>query len=75
MNFSAAHCYGVPQILSEVDTLAVLSKIVARFEQHVDKPMMLDVEWARPVARAPFDFAYPSLDFAYPSLDSFAKSK
>ena len=58
-NFTVAHCYGVPQILSEDDTLAVLSKIVARFEQHVDKPMMLDLDWGRPVARGTVGLRIP----------------
>jgi transcriptional regulator len=50
-NFSAAHCYGVPQLLDEEENLAVLSRLVAHFEQHVEDPMYLDVDWGRPVAR------------------------
>jgi transcriptional regulator len=49
-NFSTAHCYGVPELLDEEDTLGVLAKLVAKFERHVDRPMFLDREWARPVA-------------------------
>jgi transcriptional regulator len=50
-NFSAAHCYGVPQILEEEENLAVLARLVAHFERHVEEPMLLDPEWGRPVAR------------------------
>jgi transcriptional regulator len=50
-NFSAAHCYGVPRILEEEENLRVLTRLVAHFERHVDKPMLLDSEWGRPVAR------------------------
>jgi transcriptional regulator len=58
-NFSVAHCYGVPQILSEDETLNVLGKIVARFEQYVDEPMMLDPEWGRPIARGTVGIRLP----------------
>ena len=50
-NFSAAHCYGVPQLLDEEENLAVLARLVAHFEQHVDDPMFLDVDWGRPIAK------------------------
>jgi len=49
-NFSAAHCYGVPQVLDDEENLAVLARLVAHFERHVDQPMLLDPEWGRPVA-------------------------
>jgi transcriptional regulator len=49
-NFSTVHCYGVPQLLDEEETLTVLARLVDRFERHVDRPMLLDREWARPVA-------------------------
>jgi len=49
-NFSAAHCYGVPQILDEEENLAVLARLVAHFERRVDEPMFLDLDWGRPVA-------------------------
>ncbi len=49
-NFSTVHCYGVPQLLDEEETLTVLARLVDRFERHVDRPMLLDRNWARPVA-------------------------
>ena len=49
-NFSTVHCYGVPQLLDAEETLTVLARLVDRFERHVDRPMFLDRDWARPVA-------------------------
>jgi len=49
-NFSSAHCYGVPELLDPEETLAVLARLVANFERHVEEPMMLDLDWGRPVA-------------------------
>lgn len=43
-NFSVAHCYGVPQVLSEADNIDVLRKLVAHFEQNVEQPMWLEDE-------------------------------
>ena len=42
LDFSAAHCYGVPQILDEEENLAVLARLVANFERHLEEPMLLD---------------------------------
>jgi transcriptional regulator len=50
-NFSVAHCYGVPEVLGEEEALAVLSRLVEHFERHVEDPMLLDLDWARPVAK------------------------
>jgi len=50
-NFSAVHCYGVPQILDPEENLAVLARLVAHFERHVDEPMLLDPQWGRPLAQ------------------------
>jgi transcriptional regulator len=50
-NFTVAHCYGEPQILSEEENLAVLTRLVERFERGVAEPLFLDREWAQPVAR------------------------
>jgi transcriptional regulator len=58
-NFSVAHCYGVPQLLDEETTLAVLGKLVARFERDVDEPMYLDPDWGRPVARGTVGIRLP----------------
>jgi transcriptional regulator len=41
-NFSTAHLYGTPQLLGAEENLAVLTKLVAHFEQHVESPMWLD---------------------------------
>jgi transcriptional regulator len=43
-NFSVAHCYGVPEVLAPEENLQVLTRLVARFEQHVDFPVPLDPE-------------------------------
>jgi transcriptional regulator len=43
-NFSVAHCYGVPEILDPDENLRVLTRLVAHFEQHVEKPAYLDPE-------------------------------
>lgn len=50
-NFTVAHCYGVPEILSPEENLAVLNRLVERFEQHVDEPVWLDQEWGAQVAK------------------------
>lgn len=49
-NYSVAHCYGVPEVLDEEENLRVLARLVERFERDVEEPMLLDPEWARPVA-------------------------
>jgi transcriptional regulator len=49
-NFSVAHLYGVPEVLSEEENLETLTRLVERFEREVAEPMFLDREWARPVA-------------------------
>jgi transcriptional regulator len=43
-NFSVAHCYGVPEILSPEENLRVLTRLVERFERHVDAPVFLEPE-------------------------------
>jgi transcriptional regulator len=62
-NFSAAHCYGVPQILDEEENLRVLGRLVANFERHVERPMLLDPEWGRPVARGTVGIRIPITRF------------
>jgi transcriptional regulator len=49
-NFSVAHCYGVPQILSAEDNVATLARLVAHFERHVDRPVWLEPEVAARLA-------------------------
>lgn len=58
-NFTAVHCWGTPQVLAEDDNIAVLTRLVAHFEQHVDDPMWLDADWARPVARGTVGLRIP----------------
>ena len=62
-NHSTAHCYGVPQILDEEANLDALTKLVAYFERHVENPMFLDREWARPVARGTVGIRLPITRF------------
>ena len=62
-NFSVAHCYGVPQMLDEEETLATLARLVAHFERHVDQPMLLDLDWGRPVARGTVGIRLPITRF------------
>jgi transcriptional regulator len=50
-NFSVAHLYGKPEVLSEEENLDVLTRLVERFEREVEEPLLLDREWATPVAR------------------------
>jgi transcriptional regulator len=44
-NFSVAHCYGVPELLSEEENLRVLTRLVERFERQVSEPLLLDPEF------------------------------
>lgn len=50
-NFSVAHLYGTPEMLSEEENLAALTRLVAHFEREVEEPMLLEREWATPFAR------------------------
>jgi len=50
-NFSVAHLYGRPEVLSEEENLRTLSRLVERFEREVEEPMYLEREWATPFAR------------------------
>ncbi len=49
-NFSVAHCYGVPQTLAPDENLAVLTRLVDRFESHVEDPVELDLHVAARLA-------------------------
>jgi transcriptional regulator len=62
-NFSAAHCYGVPQILDEEENLRVLAKLVDHFEQHVHHPTTLEREWAVPLAKRTVGIRVPITRF------------
>jgi transcriptional regulator len=50
-NFTVAHLYGVPEILSPEENLSVLTRLVEHFEQHVPEPLLLDQEWGAQVAK------------------------
>jgi transcriptional regulator len=50
-NFSVAHLYGVPEVLSEEENLESLTRLVEHFERQVEEPMYLEREWAAPFAR------------------------
>lgn len=50
-NFTVAHCYGVPEILSEEENLEVLTELVESFERHVEEPLLLDQEWGAQAAK------------------------
>ena len=58
-NFTAAHCYGVPQILDDKSNLHTLARLVQHFERHVKDPMLLDFEWAAPVAKGTVGIRLP----------------
>jgi transcriptional regulator len=58
-NFTAAHCYGVPEILDEQTNLRTLAQLVEHFERHVEKPLLLDLEWGAPVAKGTVGIRLP----------------
>ena len=62
-NFSVAHCYGVPQILDPDSNLHTLGRLVEHFERNVEKPLLLDLDWAAPVARGTVGIRVPILHF------------
>lgn len=49
-NFSVAHLYGTPEILTPEENLAVLTRLVDHFERHVEHPVRLDQEVGRRLA-------------------------
>lgn len=58
-NFTAVHCWGTPQVLDADENLLVLASLTEHFEQHVDEPMWLDQEAARPLARGTVGLRIP----------------
>lgn len=50
-NFSVAHLYGIPEVLSEEENLRALTRLVEHFERQVEEPMFLERDWATPFAR------------------------
>ncbi|HEX5983860.1 MAG TPA: FMN-binding negative transcriptional regulator [Solirubrobacterales bacterium] len=63
-NFTVAHCYGVPELLDEEENLAVLTRLVERFEQQVEKPLLLDQEWGAQAAKGTVGIRLPITRFA-----------
>jgi transcriptional regulator len=63
-NFTVAHCHGVPEVLGEEENLAVLARLVERFERAVAEPLYLDRDWAAPVARGTVGLRIPVARFA-----------
>ncbi|HWK30188.1 MAG TPA: FMN-binding negative transcriptional regulator [Solirubrobacter sp.] len=62
-NFSVAHCYGVPEILSAERNLAVLTRLVAHFERHVEEPLYLEPEYGARLARGTVGIRLPITRF------------
>jgi transcriptional regulator len=62
-NFSVAHCYGVPELLDDESNLRTLARMVQHFEQHVEEPMLLDLEWGAPVAKGTVGIRLPITRF------------
>jgi transcriptional regulator len=62
-NFSVAHCYGTPQVLAADENLAVLTRLVEHFEQHVDEPLLLDQEYGAQLARGTVGVRIPITRF------------
>lgn len=58
-NFSVAHMNGVPEVLSEEENLATLTRLVERFERAVEEPLYLDQEWGRQVAKGTVGLRIP----------------
>jgi transcriptional regulator len=62
-NFSVAHCYGVPEILSSEENLRVLTHLVEHFERNVTRPQLLDQEWGAQLARGTVGLRIPITRF------------
>ena len=62
-NFSTAHCYGIPEVLDGEENLTVLARLVEHFERHVEHPMLLDRDDARPIARGTVGLRVPITRF------------
>ena len=58
-NFAVAHCYAIPQILDQHANLRSLARLVEHCEQHVEEPMLLDLEWGAPVAKGTVGLRLP----------------
>ncbi len=58
-NFTTAHLHGVPEILDAATNLAVLTRLVEHFEQHVEEPVLLDQEYGARLARGTVGLRIP----------------
>jgi transcriptional regulator len=62
-NFSVAHCYGTPELLDDEENLAVLTRLVERFERRVEKPLLLDADYGAHLARGTVGIRLPITRF------------
>ncbi len=62
-NFSAAHCYGVPEILDEEENLRVLTRLVEHFERRVSEPLLLEQDYGAKMARGTVGIRVPITRF------------
>jgi transcriptional regulator len=62
-NFTAAHCYGVPEILDEQANLRTLTRLVEHFERPVAEPMLFDLEWGAQLAKGTVGIRLPIVRF------------
>ena len=53
----------MPQLLDAEENLAVLGRLVAHFERHVEEPMFLDPDWGRPVSQGTLGIRLPITRF------------
>lgn len=62
-NFTAAHRYGVPELLDQETNLRTVARLVQHFERHVEEPMLLDPEWGAPIAKGTVGIRLPITRF------------
>lgn len=62
-NYTAAHCYGVPEILDEQRNLAELLRLAERFERRMERPAQLDRDRAAEIARGTVGIRVPIARF------------
>ncbi len=62
-NFSAAHCYGTPQVLGPEKNLRVLTRLVEHFEKRVDAPVYLDQEVGARISKGTVGLRIPVTRF------------
>jgi transcriptional regulator len=62
-NFTVAHCHGVPELLGAEENLAVLTRLVERFERELPEPYALDPAYGAEVARGTVGLRIPVTRF------------